>query len=243
MRIWDIDPGYLNRQSLLGEHRELHGIVSILANGKTGYARHPETLRWRECGWALAQRHKLLAAEMALRGYREASPVFSDSGKDRWPTRYIDEPFEQFRILGDKYRDRETGRIPLPRSAQELWAQHKYSVMARDVELYRQLGREVAAVSPRDDLHGLAITLVECLRRRPTEGGVRNALQHMWGYVSDVGEGAESWSLSRLLNEVRQRAMAGGAPYLIGSTALGELGAWLPGDESFRHPCHTPVIL
>jgi len=30
MRLWDINPGYLNRQSLLGEHRELHGIVSIL---------------------------------------------------------------------------------------------------------------------------------------------------------------------------------------------------------------------
>jgi len=26
MRIWDIDPGFLNAQSLLGEHRELHGI-------------------------------------------------------------------------------------------------------------------------------------------------------------------------------------------------------------------------
>jgi len=23
MRVWDINPGYLNRQSLLGEHREL----------------------------------------------------------------------------------------------------------------------------------------------------------------------------------------------------------------------------
>ena len=30
MRIWDVNPGYLNRQSLLGEHRELHGIYIIL---------------------------------------------------------------------------------------------------------------------------------------------------------------------------------------------------------------------
>ncbi|MGB0468223.1 MAG: pyrimidine dimer DNA glycosylase/endonuclease V [Pontibacterium sp.] len=34
MRIWDIDPGYLNRQSLLGKHRELHGMVSIIAHNK-----------------------------------------------------------------------------------------------------------------------------------------------------------------------------------------------------------------
>jgi len=38
MRIWDINPGQLNDKSLLGEHRELHGIVSILVNNKSGYA-------------------------------------------------------------------------------------------------------------------------------------------------------------------------------------------------------------
>ena len=68
MRIWDLNPGYLNRQSLLGEHRELHGIVSILVNKKKGYAKHPETLRWVKHGWALTMRHNLLAAEMSLRG-------------------------------------------------------------------------------------------------------------------------------------------------------------------------------
>jgi hypothetical protein len=44
MRIWDISPGYLNDKSLLGEHRELHGIVSILVNNKNGYAKHRETM-------------------------------------------------------------------------------------------------------------------------------------------------------------------------------------------------------
>ena len=34
MRIWDVNPGYLNRQSLLGEHRELHAIFSIIKNNK-----------------------------------------------------------------------------------------------------------------------------------------------------------------------------------------------------------------
>jgi len=51
MRVWDINPGYLNRQNLLGEHRELHGIVSILVNRKKGYANHPETVmlaKWEQ---------------------------------------------------------------------------------------------------------------------------------------------------------------------------------------------------
>jgi hypothetical protein len=47
MRIWDIPPEKLCRDHLLGEHRELHEIWSILINNKKGYARHPETLRWK----------------------------------------------------------------------------------------------------------------------------------------------------------------------------------------------------
>ncbi|OQX44048.1 MAG: hypothetical protein B0D86_06490, partial [Candidatus Sedimenticola endophacoides] len=89
MRVWDIDPGYLNRQSLLGEHRELHGIVSVIRHGKRGYARHPETLRWNRHGWALWMRHRQLACEMALRGYRERSPVPLRSNPNVWPGDYI----------------------------------------------------------------------------------------------------------------------------------------------------------
>ena len=134
MRVWDIDPGYLNRQSLLGEHRELHGIVSIIANNKKGYANHPETLRWVGYGWALRQRHRLLAAEMALRGYTDKSPVRLRSNKEEWPATYIDEPYAQFEILKTKYQDKEPGRIPLPNTPQDYWEQHKYSVLARGEE-------------------------------------------------------------------------------------------------------------
>jgi len=46
MRIWDLSPKKLCRAHLLGEHRELHAIWSVLVNGKKGYARHPETWAW-----------------------------------------------------------------------------------------------------------------------------------------------------------------------------------------------------
>lgn len=233
MRIWDINPGYLNRQSLLGEHRELHGIVSILVNGKRGYSRHPETLRWAGFGWALRQRHQLLAAEMALRGYTDRSPVDTLANRGLWPTTWIDEPFRQLQILEDKYRDKEPGRIPLPKSAQQFWSQHKYSVLARDVLLYRALGKEVAVMKPGDDFRPLVRMLTELLRTPPASGGLSNALQHMWGYVSKDDSAPHhavaAWGPGRLLDEIQRRALASREPYLLMSTALAELKVWLPG--------------
>ena len=112
MRIWDLNPGYLNRQSLLGEHRELHGIVSIIRNNKKGYSKHPETLRWVGYGWALKQRHKLLVAEMNLRGYVDRSPVLLRSNPDCWPVHFIDSPADQITLIKQKYKTIEGGRIP-----------------------------------------------------------------------------------------------------------------------------------
>ena len=75
MRIWDLPPPVLCRRHLLGEHRELHALWSILTGGKTGYANHPETRRWRGRLAALYRRHEALVAEMERRGYRHATPL------------------------------------------------------------------------------------------------------------------------------------------------------------------------
>jgi hypothetical protein len=231
MRIWDIHPGYLNRHSLLGEHRELHGLVSILVNGKKGYAQHPETKRWVGYGWALRQRHRLLAAEMALRGYKDQTPVRTRSGNGQWPQIYIDDPYRQFQILVEKYRHKEQGRIPLPKNAQQLWSQHKYSILARNVILYRKIGKAVAAGRPTDDYSDLARQLTEQLRKPPARGGVLNALQHMWGYVSGMSMDSlgdvSAWSPARMLREIQRRAVSDNIEYLISSTALSDLKLWV----------------
>ena len=60
MRIWDIPVEKLCRNHLLGEHRELHAIWSILINNKKGYAHHPETVRWKGKQKALYLRHEQL---------------------------------------------------------------------------------------------------------------------------------------------------------------------------------------
>jgi Pyrimidine dimer DNA glycosylase/Protein of unknown function (DUF1722) len=231
MRIWDISPGYLNRQSLLGEHRELHGIVSIIVNKKKGYFHHPETVRWNGYGWALRQRHRTLTAEMSLRGYSDRSPVITRTKNGIWPDTYIDEPFQQFKILENKYRNKEQGRIPLPKNAQELWRHHKYSVLARDVNLYRKLGKDISGMKPHHDFSGLAEMLTVLLRRQPTGGGIKNALQHMWGYVTGDPSCKKAdinfWSSTRLLKETQRRAMATKDSYITASTALSELMVWI----------------
>ena len=81
MRIWDIPPSRLCREHLLGEHRELHAIWSILVHNKKGYSRHPETLRWRGKLAALYLRHGKLVYEMKRRGYVHKSPLDSKLAK------------------------------------------------------------------------------------------------------------------------------------------------------------------
>ena len=73
MRIWDVPVTDLCRQHLLGEHRELHGLWNILTLGKTGYSRHPETLRWDGKLSALRHRHGAQVYEMERRGYQHRS--------------------------------------------------------------------------------------------------------------------------------------------------------------------------
>ena len=231
MRIWDIHPGYLNRQSLLGEHRELHGIVSIFINNKKGYSKHPETLRWFGHGWALRPRHRLLAAEMSLRGYVDRSPVGLRSNNELWPGAYIDAPQVQFDLLKQKYIGKEKGRIPLPESAQQLWSHHKYSVLARDPSIYKDIGRAAANMRPSQDFSELSEQLTLLLRKRPPDGGILDSLQHMWGYVSSLYTGSkrdiETWPLKKLLKETQKLALLKNEAYLMSSTALSELEAWM----------------
>jgi hypothetical protein len=75
MRIWDLAPARLCRKHLLGEHRELHGLWNILSQGKRGYSRHPETVRWQGKLAALFHRHESMVFEMEHRGYHHASPL------------------------------------------------------------------------------------------------------------------------------------------------------------------------
>jgi uncharacterized protein YbgA (DUF1722 family) len=236
MRIWDISPGYLNRESLLGEHRELHGIVSIYINNKRGYTSHPETKRWKECLPALYMRHILLVEEMRLRGYKHESPLPVSLFKGEnftidWPP-YLDSPARQFDILREKYKHKkEKGRIPLPKHAQILWAQHKYSVLARDPNLYSMLGKRAVQAFDENSFIEFAEILTNLLRTPPTIGGVWNALEHIWGYVSEIAtreEKEKAFTGEEMLLEVIVDILKRSHnEYLFQQTALVDIAAWM----------------
>jgi hypothetical protein len=227
VRIWDLPAGYLNRQSLLGEHRELHGIYNILTAGKKGYSRHPETLRWSGAIGGLVCRHQLLVSEMQLRGYLDRTPLKPPHVGITWPITFVTNPLDQVALLRKKYVGQDKGRIPLPKNAQELWAHHKYSVMARSVQTYQRIGRIVARQTSRGAMEDLINELVAILRERPETKGLTNAVEHMWGYVRQSASADEvvcaRRSVSGMLVQTQIVTMRTREKYLMHSTALSEL--------------------
>jgi hypothetical protein len=100
MRIWDLPCKGLCRQHLLGEHRELHAIWAVLTQNRKGYARHPETLRWRGRLKALYNRHEAQVVEMTRRGYAHHSPLDRNraTGLAR-QARFVHTPRQQRQLL------------------------------------------------------------------------------------------------------------------------------------------------
>jgi hypothetical protein len=223
MRVWDVNPGYLNRQSLLGEHTEIHALVSITENEKRGFAHHPETLRWKRHLGALKLRHDLVVGEMALRGYQHHSPV-EGSSWGPWPDTFVDTPGAQFAILSRKYEQREPGRIPLPRTVQQLWAQHRYSILARDTALAQEVEQRLTEPEPVPTLEQLAAELVAVLRRRPPQGQLWQALLRMCGETGRPGLAPAGSALhpSTLLENIRQVAVRHQVVPLLEATALSD---------------------
>lgn len=112
-------------------------------------------------------------------------------------------------------------------SVQALWRRHKYSVLARDEHAYRDAGRAVAR--GEIGLDELRQRLEAWLSKPPSSGGLRNAIEHMWGHVagrarvrrSDVGDDPYA-----LLQAVGREAARQGNDYLLEQTALTELFEW-----------------
>jgi len=68
--------------------------------------------------------------------------------------------------------------------------------------------------------------MVQSMRLPPHAGRLRNALNHMWGYVSDAAERMPEQEHA-LLELICQQAAVQQKRYLLESTALSELGIWL----------------
>lgn len=103
MRIWDVPVGELCKKHLLGEHRELHAVWTILTKDKVGYRKHPETKRWEGKLKALYRRHEKEIIEMKSRGYVHKSDLEKDlaTGKSKQDV-FVNTLEEQKEILKNK---------------------------------------------------------------------------------------------------------------------------------------------
>ena len=103
MRVWDLPPHILCRNHLLGEHREIHALWSIITKQKKGYRNHPETRRWKGKLNALYKRHDLIVQEMRKRGYRHNSPLEKTLATGSpIQNEYVDPPERQKTLLRQK---------------------------------------------------------------------------------------------------------------------------------------------
>lgn len=185
MRVWDIHPGYLSRQSLLGQHAEIHAMRSVIVNQKKGYGSHPETLRWKGQLGRLKLRHYLTVKEMVLRGFGHNSPWEGDHPETVDRLTFVDPPGVQVELLREKYREKSTtGRIPLPQNSSQFWAHHKYSVMGRGYQHYREIQAYLKGRSsrPLDQEADFILNIISLLELPPPEKAVRNVTDHLWGY-------------------------------------------------------------
>lgn len=234
MSPWDVNPGYLGREDLLAEHRELR---ALLARGR------PES----EALAALDRHRDLVVAELRLRGIEvpAAAGVEGATGVETATRTATDDPpaatpAAQLRQLRVRYRGGErgdeggAGRIPLPERLHELWAQHKYSALARDPERYRDLGQRVASHRARGLPDDIVDEIVGLLRSPPPEGRLRNALQHLWSHVKEVAEAPDRDAAPLRAREdpagflecIARLAREHRVEYLLHSTALSDLAIW-----------------
>jgi Pyrimidine dimer DNA glycosylase len=103
MRVWDIEAELLCNSHLLGEHREIHAIWTILTENKKGYSRHPETLRWKGKLLALYNIHETVVAEMNKRGFNHKSTLKKELATgSNMQSLFVDQPARQRMILLNK---------------------------------------------------------------------------------------------------------------------------------------------
>lgn len=222
-RIFDLDAGFLDDELLSGQMRLLVGLVST-DRGRSAGDRLP--IEWQGHEDALTLRLNQLMGEMTLRGMAVPGEVKVTSETIIWPPLAAQALSEEISYIAARATEGKKGRIRVPRNDHELWATYKYSLLARNRQAYESFGRRVAARAV--PLETLWLAMVNASRVAPQEGGIRNALQHMWGYVSEHSTlSPQVDDLDALASEVQRLARTHEVSYLINSTALGELRAWL----------------
>lgn len=93
-RMWMINPKYMCRNHLLGEHKEIHQLLGTLKKGfrVTKYVKN-------NCIeiTSMKERHDLLVQEMESRGYNHKSPLISQEEINEL-SKYLPEKHRNYKI-------------------------------------------------------------------------------------------------------------------------------------------------
>lgn len=107
-----------------------------------------------------------------------------------------------------------------------LWREEKYRVMFHSQKHYNQIRQAMRNQLPHEHIKQL---IDAAIQQTPTEGSMRNACQHMWGYFRKVASPEEKQKYELLLNTceipallyfLQQLAFQYHVPYLQASTIL-----------------------
>ncbi|PID29658.1 MAG: hypothetical protein CR982_02145 [Candidatus Cloacimonadota bacterium] len=223
MKRWVINPSYFTDDDILREYEIL----------KKGF----DPTLFGNFSWEYHYRLLIVCAEIKLRGLIKDIDLPSDSinniinNENRYSESYILDSYKQYDELRDRYLDSNNYRISPPSNIRELWVNHKYSIMARNIPLYKEIGRFVAQNRGEEYFSKLHSTLTKELRKKPKRNGILNALQHMWGYISNTssirGRGISSLDLHSFLIEIQNCVKVSNQDYLYKQLALSELEIWI----------------
>lgn len=227
MKIWFIHPGYLQLEELLREHASIQNILvdQALPAPDTTSKTVPLPASF------LKIRQALVRSELAFRysTWRSSTNNPVDLPEITFPSDFDRAVIRQLQQIGRSNKKGKGGRrIAVPQNVQQLWSQHKYSIMARDPEKYKAYGRQFARKTSHDAFKQAAPALTRMLYLAPPSGNLHNALQHMWGHVSQhsKGKGEDKDSAYPLIKRIQELCMENDASYVRNSTALTELRAW-----------------
>ncbi len=210
MTIWQISPAYFSSADLTTEYQQL----KTYANADR-FVKH---------------RLHLIDAELKLRTLFNAH-YWQNSSAQLQGITCPQDVMQQYKTLKDAYQNQSLARIALPQNAVTLWTHHKYAIMARSIDLYKRIGKQVAHNKSPQYFAELYQLISDELLKMPSNGAILNVLQHMWGYISSVSNIKKSdvalLNLSELLTEIQKCTISSAQPYLIKQIALSELAIWL----------------
>ncbi len=221
-----ISPAYFSDKDLINIYHEL----------KTDEAKNS----YKKNEWEYYYRLSTMAVELKLRNLISIDNfclrnIFELEKESKQENKFSEDiilsSLKQFELLKESYETETDARLKVPKNIQTLWMQHKYSIMARSVSLYKEIGSFISKNNKAEHFSKVYSILINELLKRPKPNSIFNVLQHMWGYISDFSSVKKSdvskLDLYSFFIEIQKSTLKAKEKYLMQQTALSELEIWI----------------